>query len=135
MPNFAFSGDLFQIDDNLIVTDLSQLINQIETISSAHDFSQKLNDQSVVEICLTRITSAIRDTGTIEKHAKALVSLLESCLRQDLRPSKKDSDPFHAKIANELISCIFLVSFYSEISLASTIKQIIQHHHFTDNTC
>lgn len=56
----SLSGDLFQIDDNLIVTDLSQLINQIEVISSAPDFNQKINDQSVVEICLTKITSAIR---------------------------------------------------------------------------
>lgn len=87
------------------------MINQIEKISSAPNFIQQLNDQSVIEICLTRINSAIRDTGTIEKHCKALVSLLQSCLQHDLRPSKtKDSDPPHAKIANEIVSCIFLVS-------------------------
>ena len=54
------AGDLFQIEDRHIVTDLSSLISQIEKISSAPDFNQKHNDQSVIEICLTRITSAIR---------------------------------------------------------------------------
>lgn len=54
------AGDLFQIEDRHIITDLSRLIAQIEQISSAPGFNQKHNDQSVIEICLTRITSAIR---------------------------------------------------------------------------
>lgn len=49
-----------------------------------------------------------RDTGTIERHIQSLVSLLESCLQHDLKPGKKDEDPPHAKIASDVISCIFL---------------------------
>lgn len=49
-----------------------------------------------------------RDSGTIEEHGPALVSLLESCLQHDLKPSKKDEDPPHAKIVSDLVSCIFL---------------------------
>lgn len=37
-----------------------------------------------------------------------MVSLLESCLQHDLKPSKKDEDPPHAKIVGDLVSCIFL---------------------------
>ncbi|CAG2162715.1 unnamed protein product [Oppiella nova] len=141
------AGDLFSIDDKSIVADLSELIHHIQKISSADSFLDKHNDQSVVEICLTRITSAIRydiltshpipstrsptllffhfmsslhsfrilllicifrDTGTIEEHAGALVALLESCLLHDLKPSNKDEDPPHAKIASDVVSCIFL---------------------------
>ncbi len=51
-----------------------------------------------------------RDTGTIEEHAGALVALLDSCLLHDLKPSNKDEDPPHAKIASDVVSCIFLVS-------------------------
>ncbi|RWS31025.1 melted-like protein [Leptotrombidium deliense] len=102
------AGDLFSIDDKYIVGDLSELIGEIQQISSRSDFNVKHNDQSVIEICLTRITSAIRDTGTIEKHAPALVSLLESCLLHDLKPSKNNEDPPHAKIASDVVSCIFL---------------------------
>ncbi|XP_054159011.1 ventricular zone-expressed PH domain-containing protein homolog 1-like [Oppia nitens] len=102
------AGDLFSIDDKSIVEDLSELIHHIQKISSASNFLDKHNDQSVVEICLTRITSAIRDTGTIEEHAGALVGLLESCLMHDLMPSNKDEDPPHAKIASDVVSCIFL---------------------------
>ena len=122
------AGDLFSIDDKSIVGDLSELIHHIQNISSGSNFLDKHNDQSVVEICLTRITSAIRyvfvlnrqlkidpsfsDTGTIEEHAGALVALLESCLLHDLKPSNKDEDPPHAKIASDVVSCIFLVSHH-----------------------
>lgn len=37
-----------------------------------------------------------------------MVSLLESCLLHDLKPTNKDQDPPHAKIACEVVSCIFL---------------------------
>uniref|UniRef100_T1KIX5 PH domain-containing protein n=1 Tax=Tetranychus urticae TaxID=32264 RepID=T1KIX5_TETUR len=102
------AGDLFSIEDKSIITDLSALINEIQRISSSRDFNKVNNDQSVIEICLARITSAIRDSGTIEEHAPALVSLLESCLQHDLKPNKKDEDPPHAKIASDVVSCIFL---------------------------
>lgn len=54
-----------------------------------------------------------RETGTMEQHAEALVSLLESCLNHNLKPSAKDEDPPHAKISSDIISCIFLVSILS----------------------
>uniref|UniRef100_A0A131XW49 Putative ph domain protein melted n=1 Tax=Ixodes ricinus TaxID=34613 RepID=A0A131XW49_IXORI len=102
------AGDLFSVDDQKIVGDLSEVLSKIREISSASDFLHSNNIQSVVEICITRATSAIRDTGTIEQHAHALVALLESCLNHDLRPSSKDEDPPHAKIASDIVSCIFL---------------------------
>ncbi|KAG0409792.1 hypothetical protein HPB47_013101 [Ixodes persulcatus] len=102
------AGDLFSVDDQKIVGDLSEVLSKIREIASASDFLHSNNIQSVVEICITRATSAIRDTGTIEQHAHALVALLESCLNHDLRPSSKDEDPPHAKIASDIVSCIFL---------------------------
>ena len=48
-----------------------------------------------------------RDTKTIEEHSGALISLLDSCLLHDLKPTQKDKDPPHAKIASEVVSCIF----------------------------
>ncbi|KAG8196242.1 hypothetical protein JTE90_023799 [Oedothorax gibbosus] len=102
------AGDLFSIDDESLVADISEVLLKIEEIASASDFTKNDNNQSVVEICITRITSAIRDTGTIEQNAPAMVSLLESCLNHDLRPLPKDEDPPHAKIASDIVSCIFL---------------------------
>lgn len=57
----------------------------------------------------------LSDTGTIEMHANALVALLESCLNHDLKPSSKDEDPPHAKIASDVVSCIFLVSAFCSV--------------------
>lgn len=38
------------------------------------------------------------------------MALLQTCLNHNLRPSSRDSDPPHAKIASDVVSCIFLVS-------------------------
>jgi hypothetical protein len=54
------AGDLFTVEDKDIVNDLSEVIQKIEEISSTKDFLNSDNDQSVVEICITRVTSAIR---------------------------------------------------------------------------
>ena len=53
-----------------------------------------------------------RETGSIEKHADALVALLESCLCHSLAPSVKGEDPPHTKIASDVLSCIFLVCIH-----------------------
>lgn len=54
-----------------------------------------------------------RETGSMERHAEALVTLLESCLNHNLKPSQKEEDPPHAKISSDIISCLFLVSLIS----------------------
>ncbi|XP_073971191.1 ventricular zone expressed PH domain-containing protein melted isoform X2 [Rhodnius prolixus] len=102
------AGDLFSVADHAIVNDLTEVVNKIAEITSLPDYVNNDNDQSVVEICITRVTSAIRETGSMEQHAEALVGLLESCLNHNLKPSVKDEDPPHAKISSDIISCIFL---------------------------
>lgn len=54
------AGDLFTISDDAIVNDLSEVINIICEITSFPDYVNNDNDQSVVEICITRVTTAIR---------------------------------------------------------------------------
>ncbi|XP_077606253.1 ventricular zone-expressed PH domain-containing protein homolog 1 isoform X2 [Crocuta crocuta] len=100
------AGDLFSLDDSEIEDSLTEALEQIKIISSSSDYQTNNNDQAVVEICITRITTAIRETESIEKHAKALVRLWDSCLEHNLRPSGKDEDTPHAKIASDITSCI-----------------------------
>ncbi|XP_073215682.1 ventricular zone-expressed PH domain-containing protein homolog 1 isoform X8 [Lepidochelys kempii] len=100
------AGDLFSLDDAEIEGSLSEALEQIKIISSSPDYQTNDNDQAVVEICITRITTAIRETASIEKHGKALVALWESCLEHNLKPSGKDEDAPHAKIASDIMSCI-----------------------------
>ncbi|XP_053456796.1 ventricular zone-expressed PH domain-containing protein homolog 1 [Nycticebus coucang] len=100
------AGDLFSLDDSEIEDSLTEALEQIKIISSSSDYQNNNNDQAVVEICITRITTAIRETESIEKHAKALVGLWDSCLEHNLRPSGKDEDTPHAKIASDIMSCI-----------------------------
>uniref|UniRef100_A0A803TNV6 Ventricular zone expressed PH domain containing 1 n=1 Tax=Anolis carolinensis TaxID=28377 RepID=A0A803TNV6_ANOCA len=100
------AGDLFSLDDSEIEGCLSEALEQIKVISSSPDYQTNDNDQAVVEICITRITTAIRETESIEKHGKALIALWESCLEYNLKPSGKDEDTPHAKIASDIMSCI-----------------------------
>ncbi|XP_063772199.1 ventricular zone-expressed PH domain-containing protein homolog 1 isoform X2 [Pseudophryne corroboree] len=100
------AGDLFSLDNFEIEGSLSEALEQIKTISSSTDYQTNDNNQAVVEICITRITTAIRETESIEKHGKALVSLWESCLEHNLTAAAKDEDTPHAKIASDIMSCI-----------------------------
>lgn len=83
-------------------------LTEIETIISTPDYLINKNDQSVVEICITRITSCIRETKTADVHCSALIAVLESCLKHSLQPSQKNEDPPHGKICADIISSIFL---------------------------
>ncbi|KAL1778326.1 ventricular zone-expressed PH domain-containing protein-like 1 isoform X1 [Sigmodon hispidus] len=100
------AGDLFSLDDAEIEDSLTEALEQIRVISSSSDYQTNNNDQAVVEICITRITTAIRETESIEKHARALVGLWDSCLEHNLRPAGRDEDTPHAKIASDIMSCI-----------------------------
>ncbi|KAB7497865.1 Protein melted [Armadillidium nasatum] len=102
------AGDLFNIPDEVIVNDLTDVIGKITEIAGLPEYTRNDNDQSVVEICITRVTSAIRETESIEQHAEALVALLQTCLNHNLRPTPRGQDPPHAKIASDVLSCIFL---------------------------
>uniref|UniRef100_A0A8C7VP55 PH domain-containing protein n=1 Tax=Oncorhynchus mykiss TaxID=8022 RepID=A0A8C7VP55_ONCMY len=100
------AGDLFSLEDSEIEDCLSQALEEIKAISCSPDYLTNDNDQAVVEICITRITTAIRETRSIERHGGALVSLWESCLEHNLTPQGKDEDTPHAKIASDITSCI-----------------------------
>ena len=54
------AGDLFSVEDKDIEADLSQVLIRIEAISNSPGYAESDNDQSVVEISITRVTSAIR---------------------------------------------------------------------------
>ena len=58
--DLSAAGDLFSLDDAAIAEDLSAVLKQIESIAATSTYLATDNDQSVVEICITRVTLAIR---------------------------------------------------------------------------
>ena len=60
---------------------------------------------------INKIYLFCRETDSIEQHVEALVRLLQTCLNHNLRPASRNQDPPHAKIAFDVLSCLFLVSF------------------------
>lgn len=86
------AGELFSIEDSKIVNDLSDVVKlafflssfdyifdthlqllEISTIISQPRYLKSTNDQSVIEICVNRCTSCIRETDTAVKHCQGLV--------------------------------------------------------------
>ncbi|XP_016924743.4 protein melted isoform X2 [Drosophila suzukii] len=103
------AGDLFSVPDADIVDDITEVLSEISPIISHADYVKNNNDQSVVEICVTRVLSCIRETRTAERYCAALVDLLKTCLLWNLQPSgTTKEEPPHAKIAADIISSIFL---------------------------
>ena len=102
------AGELFSLADDEIKDDLTPVLEAIGNILDCADYVKNDNDQSVVEICITRVTTAIREADSIEIHSKCLVSLLEVCQKYDLNPAAPDKDPPHAKISSDIMSCIFM---------------------------
>ncbi|XP_037944224.1 protein melted isoform X2 [Teleopsis dalmanni] len=103
------AGDLFSVPDSEIVNDITEVLFDISPIISHPDYLKNNNDQSVVEICVTRVLSCIRETKTAERYCSALVDLLKTCLLWNLQPTASSKeDPPHAKIAADIISSIFL---------------------------
>lgn len=54
------AGELFNIDDWDVVTDLQASLSKLTEIFNSKSYQTDANSQSVVEICLARITSAVR---------------------------------------------------------------------------
>lgn len=103
------AGDLFSVADAEIVNGLTEVLAEIDAIISQPDYQHNTNDQSVVEICVTRVLSCLRETKSAERHCAALVALLSTCLQHNLKPtSAQKTDTPHAKISADIISSIFL---------------------------
>ena len=67
-------------------------------------------EKQTVLYCINYQQLSPRETSSIDKHTKALVSLLAMCQKHRLAQANKDEDPPHAKIASDIMSCLFMVS-------------------------
>lgn len=54
------AGELFSLEDEAIEKDLEEIVQHILKIADTEEYENNDNDQSVVEICITRVTTAIR---------------------------------------------------------------------------
>uniref|UniRef100_A0A914CM34 Uncharacterized protein n=1 Tax=Acrobeloides nanus TaxID=290746 RepID=A0A914CM34_9BILA len=99
------------MSDYDIITELHSAFARIKNIFNDSSYVENTNDQSVVELVLSRLTSAIRETSCIETYAPALVDLLEACLNHRMYVIGSNGqlqDSPHCKIASELLSSLFL---------------------------
>ncbi|XP_022345300.2 ventricular zone-expressed PH domain-containing protein homolog 1-like [Crassostrea virginica] len=125
------AGDLFSLEDRDIVGDIATALQKIGEITDTEDYINNDNDQSVVEICITRVTTAIREMDTIEEHSSGLVDLLQVCQRHNLNPVTQDKDPPHAKVASDIMSCLFM--HYSKSRVMTMAIPVVVNFLSSDN--
>ncbi|CAI4232519.1 unnamed protein product [Auanema sp. JU1783] len=105
------AGQLFTMNDYDVITDLHTAFQCIKNIFNSCEYVDNRIDQSVVEIVIARITAAIRETGSIETYSAELVDVLDICLQHKMTTfddNGKYVDSPHCKIANDLLSSLFL---------------------------
>eukprot|EP00105_Crassostrea_gigas_P030983 XP_011453537.1 PREDICTED: ventricular zone-expressed PH domain-containing protein homolog 1 [Crassostrea gigas] len=125
------AGDLFSLEDQDIVGDISTALKKIGEIIDTEDYIHNDNDQSVVEICITRVTTTIREMETIEEHSSGLVNLLQLCQQHNLNPLTHDKDPPHAKVASDIMSCLFM--HYSKAKVMMMAIPVVVNFLSSDN--
>ncbi|CAM9838254.1 unnamed protein product [Lampetra planeri] len=103
--DLSLAGDIFSLDDAEIEDGLSDALEQIKVIVSSPLYLRSDNDQAVVEICITRVTAALRETRSVERHAPSLASLWGACLERALAHAPRGDSP-HAKVAADITSCV-----------------------------
>ncbi|VDP38495.1 unnamed protein product [Soboliphyme baturini] len=96
------------------------ILSPMSFVKFTCSFNSEVPYESLSRVCQVRILCVslffYRETDSIETYAAHLVDLLESCLDNNLIPKNfKDEDTPHAKIASDLLSCIFL--YYTKKSV------------------
>ncbi|CAD5211004.1 unnamed protein product [Bursaphelenchus okinawaensis] len=119
------AAQLFAVSDYDIITELHPALSKIKAIVSQDDYCHSVQDQSVVELVLSRITAAIRETNCIETYAPSLIDLFETCLLN--AKTQKRHQNAHEKLAGELMSTLFL--YHSKqsvmtVTIPSTIEAL-----------
>ncbi|XP_065565232.1 protein melted-like isoform X1 [Artemia franciscana] len=107
LKNLSHAGDLFKLSDGEILQDIYEIIPALKDIISDDTFVYNKSDHTLVDITITRLTSAIRQSGSKECNIRLILDLLDTCLSHTLTPNEKKQDPPHSKISAELLSCLF----------------------------
>ncbi|CDW51741.1 Protein melted [Trichuris trichiura] len=103
------AGDLFTIGDWEILSDLPTVLVKLKAIFRGK-YEEESDEQIVAEMCVTRVTAAIRETNTIGTYAPYLVDLLQSCIEKRATDKRSDKEEGiqRAKIVSDILSCLFL---------------------------
>ncbi|KAH7727336.1 PH domain containing protein [Aphelenchoides avenae] len=113
------ADQLFATSDYEILSELHPALVLIKRIFNDPAYVHNSNDQSAVELTLSRITSAIRDTNCIETYAPGLVDVLEASLNHRMYvlvgANSQLVDSPHCKIASEILSTLFMYHSKSSV--------------------
>lgn len=94
---------LFLLPDDEI-GELSGPLCEIESIIRSEAYLHNRDEQNLVEISVMRLNSLVRESGCIEHVSVQLTRILNACVANAIHNPHSP----HAKVASDLINCIFL---------------------------
>lgn len=123
------AGNLFTLNYDILLKDFPTTLRILKNMIDNRKYINNLNEQSIVEIVLTKCMAALRETKMIVNYYDDLLELLEICLKYNLNNRYSytnrssvvgdcDSDKMnvmnntpHANIVSDILSSILLVNF------------------------
>ena len=92
------AGYLFTLNNEILLNNFPLTIELIKNIIDTESYTMNLNQQSIVEIVLTRCITALRETKMIINYYDDLLDLLEICLKYNLNVVKPGNNSFRNSV-------------------------------------
>jgi protein melted len=142
------AGNLFTMNNDILLESFPTTLDLLKNIIDNRKYAYNLNEQSLVEIVLTKCISALKETKMIANYYIDLLDIIEICMKYNLnnnrfsfrsnnsddKQQQQQQQQFittpHANIVSDILSAILLD--YLDPSL--TIKavpvciKLLQHH-------
>ena len=128
------AGNLFTMSNDILLDSFPTTLQIIKDIIDNRKYANNLNEQSLVEIVLTKCISALRETKMIANYYTDLLDIIEICMKYNLNNNRlsfrantdgptefcyggsDDKNCYvntpHANIVSDLLSTILLVSLF-----------------------
>lgn len=132
------AGNLFTMSNDILLENFPTTLEILKNIIDSRKYINNLNQQSLVEIVLTKCISALRETKMISNYYTDLLDIIEICMKYSLnnnrlsyRPTQMDAtgeccyasgsedtkqafyaNTPHANIVSDILSTILLVRIY-----------------------
>ena len=125
------AGFLFTLNNDVLLKNFPLTIELIKTIIDSELYTSNLNQQSIVEIVLTRCITALRETKMIVNYYDDLLDLIDICLKYNLNCNKV---PGSLSFRNSLISTKDYYYYYDYDPIMNTSMTLIPGSSASNNT-
>ena len=104
------AGNLFTMSNDILLANFPTTLEILKSIIDSRKYAYNLNEQSLVEIVLTKCISALRETKMIANYYTDLLDIIEICMKYSLsnnRLSFRQTNNENSAGIDGVSSCIY----------------------------